>query len=245
MGQQATITAYERKFADWRLDRVEADGSFSGYASLFDAVDLGKDVIERGAFARSLRQRGAAGIRMLFQHDPAEPIGVWTEIREDRHGLFVRGRLATEVTRAREVHALMKSGALDGLSIGFKTMKAKKDAAGGVRRVLEADLWEISVVTFPMQPGARIHAVKGGGLPTIRQFERWLTRDAGLTRGEAQTVIGKGFAALWRERDAAPDSDLNPEGMLLRRIRSATRLLTPTIRKRNHVWNSNRRNASA
>lgn len=233
MNVQSTIMAGERKFADLRLDKVEADGSFSGYASLFDAVDLDKDVIERGAFAKSLRQRGAAGIRMLFQHDPAEPIGAWTEVREDARGLFVRGRLATDVTRAREVLSLMRGGALDGLSIGFKTVRAKKDSAGGVRRVLEADLWEISVVTFPMQPGARIHAVKGADLPTIRQFERWLTRDAGLTRGEAHTVIGKGFAALRRERDAAPGND--PDSALVRRIRSATRLFIPNDRKRNNV----------
>lgn len=194
-----------------------------GYASLFGAVDLGKDVIERGAFARSLRQRGAAGIRMLFQHDPGQPIGSWTEIREDARGLFVRGRLATEVTRAREVLSLLRGGALDGLSIGFKTVRARKDMADGVRRVLEADLWEISVVTFPMQPGARIHAVKSAGLPTVRQFERWLTRDAGLTRGEAQAVIGRGFAALRRERDAAPGND--PDTQLARRIRGATHML--------------------
>ena len=143
------------------LDEVEPDGVFSGYASLFGAVDLGKDVVEKGAFAASLKTRGAAGIRMLFQHDPAEPIGVWTEIREDARGLFVRGRLTKEVARAREVLSLMRGGALDGLSIGFRAVRAKNDPKSGVRRILEADLWEISVVTFPMLPDARIDTVKG------------------------------------------------------------------------------------
>ena len=143
---------------------------------------------------------------MLFQHDPSQPIGVWTEIKEDARGLLVRGQLAKDVGRAREVLSLMRGGALDGLSIGFRTVRARSEAGTGVRRVLEADLWEISVVTFPMLPEARIHAVKsvtGAPLPTIREFERWLTRDAGLTRGDAQAVIAKGFARLKRERDAA------------------------------------------
>jgi HK97 family phage prohead protease len=198
--------ADERKFVDLVLDDVAADGTFSGYASLFGRVDLGRDVVEKGAFAKSLKTRGAAGIRMLFQHDPNEPIGVWTELSEDERGLFVRGRLAAGVARAREVLSLMKGGALDGLSIGFRAVRARTDQASGVRRILEADLWEISVVTFPMQPGARVEKVKAfpgfGGLPSVREFERWLTRDAGLTRSEARAVIVKGFANLKRERDA-------------------------------------------
>ena len=132
---------------------------FSGYASLFGRVDLGKDLVEKGAFAASLKARGAAGIRMLFQHDPAEPIGVWSEIREDARGLFVRGRLTKDVARAREVLSLMRGGALDGLSIGFRAVRAKSDPRSGVRRILEADLWEISVVTFPMLPSARVSDV--------------------------------------------------------------------------------------
>ena len=209
----------ERKFTDLALGEVDADGTFSGYASLFGRVDLAKDVVEHGAFTASLRKRGAAGVRMLFQHDPNEPIGAWTGIREDERGLFVRGRLATEVGRAREVLSLMRGKALDGLSIGFRTVRAKADAGRGVRRILEADLWEISVVTFPMLPEARVAQVKGR-LPTVREFERWLTRDAGLTRSDARTVIAKSFATLMRERDAAP-----PAGDLAGAIRAATRLI--------------------
>jgi phage prohead protease, HK97 family len=148
-----------RKFADLTLAGVTGDGRFSGYASIFDKMDLGRDVIEPGAFARSLARRGAAGVRMLYQHDPNEPIGAWTVIREDDRGLYVEGRLTAGVGRAGDVLALMKSGALDGLSIGFQTVRAKGDGRG-VRHVLEADLWEISVVTFPMQPEARIVNVK-------------------------------------------------------------------------------------
>lgn len=139
-----------------------AAGAIEGYASLFGVVDLSGDLVERGAFAHSLRRRGTA-IRMLFQHDPSEPIGIWTEIAEDARGLHARGTLNLAVGRAREVAALLAQGAIDGLSIGFKTVRARK--TGGVRRLAEIDLWEISVVTFPMLPDARVEAQKSMRLP--------------------------------------------------------------------------------
>jgi phage prohead protease, HK97 family len=151
---------WNEKHVDLDLETVGGDGRFSGYASIFGAIDLGRDIIEPGAFAASLRKRGAEAVRMLFQHDPDQPIGRWSEIREDRRGLYVEGRLALGVARGREVHELMKAGALDGLSIGFQTVKARSEKAAGIRRILAADLFEISVVTFPMQPGARVTAVK-------------------------------------------------------------------------------------
>lgn len=148
------------RFASLDLKSLNRDGSFSGYASVFGEVDLGKDQVERGAFRKSLAERGAADVRMLFQHDPSEPIGAWKTIREDNRGLYVEGVLSDGVARAREVHQLLKNSALDGLSIGFRTVRARTDAKSGVRRILEADLWEISVVTFPMLPSARVQNVK-------------------------------------------------------------------------------------
>ncbi|MGL4394912.1 MAG: HK97 family phage prohead protease, partial [Hyphomicrobium sp.] len=134
------------------------------------------------------------------------PIGVWDDIREDARGLYVRGRLMHDVTRAREVLSLIRAGALDGLSIGFKTLKGRRDARTGVRRLEKVDLWEISIVTFPMQPEARVASVKAraidAGCVTERQFERWLTRDAGLTRMEARAVLRRGFNGLKALRDA-------------------------------------------
>jgi HK97 family phage prohead protease len=150
----------ETKFARTALASVAEDGTFAGYASLFGKADLGRDMVMPGAFRASLARRGAGGVKMLFQHDPAEPIGVWTDIREDGQGLAVRGRLTTGVARAREVLALMRAGALDGLSIGFRTVRGRTDAKSGVRELLEVDLWEISVVTFPMLPEARVASVK-------------------------------------------------------------------------------------
>jgi HK97 family phage prohead protease len=160
MTADAIIAGRELRFAGLEIKTLTEAGVFTGYASLFGEVDLGKDRVERGAFLKSLARRGAAGIRMLFQHDPAEPIGAWKVIREDGRGLYVEGALSDGVARAREVHQLMKARALDGLSIGFQTVRARSEPATGVRQILEADLWEISIVTFPMLPGARIGEVK-------------------------------------------------------------------------------------
>jgi HK97 family phage prohead protease len=161
MNGRALALLLDTKRADLELSLVDESGVFSGYASLFGETDLAQDVVERGAFARSLARRGASGIRMLFQHDPNQPIGVWAEVSEDPRGLYVKGKLTHGVGRAAEVLSLMRAGALDGLSIGFRTVRASPDRSKGLRRILEADLWEISVVTFPMLPGARVDVVKG------------------------------------------------------------------------------------
>lgn len=142
-----------------------------GYASLFGIADQGGDVIGAGAYAASLARIAARGdrVRMLWQHDPAHPIGVWEEIREDGQGLWVRGRLLPEVARAREAAALVAAGAIDGLSIGYRTLRAERDGKG--RRVLtEIELWEVSLVTFPMLREAKIgrnHARKSSGPEAI------------------------------------------------------------------------------
>nr|WP_232631680.1 HK97 family phage prohead protease [Methylobacterium sp. Leaf118] len=128
------------------------DGHFTGYASLFGVPDLGRDTVAPGAFAASLARRG--GVRMLWQHDPAEPIGTWLSLAEDARGLRVAGRLNLAVQRAREIDALLRDHALDGLSIGFRVVRAVPERGG--RRLLAIDLWEVSLVTFPLQPEARI-----------------------------------------------------------------------------------------
>ena len=198
----------DRKSMALEIKDVRPSGEFTGYASLFDKLDLGKDKIAKGAFSRSLNTRGPSGIRMLFQHDPTDPIGTWLEIREDQRGLFVRGKIAAETSRGGEIVKLLHAGAIDGLSIGFKTKSSSTDRKSGVRTVHEADLWEISIVTFPMLPQARITEVKNGQsrtLPSIREFENWLKQDAGLTRSQARCVIAKGYAQLAGKRDAAGD----------------------------------------
>ena len=150
----------EHRFTPLDLKQVEPDGTFSGYASLFNTEDMGHDIVLPGAFRDSLKQRGPAGIKLLFQHKPDEPIGIWEGLKEDARGLYARGRLMLAVARAREVLALMRAGALDGLSIGFRAVTGRRDARTGIRRLARIDLWEISIVTFPLLPDARVAHVK-------------------------------------------------------------------------------------
>ena len=145
---------------------IDADGTVEGYASLFGEIDQARDMVMRGAFADTLAARGLRRIPMLFQHDPSEPVGIWLELREDHRGLFARGRLIPDVTRGRELLSLLRAGAIDGLSIGFRTAKARIDPRTRIRRLYAVDLWEVSIVTFPMLTGARVRSVKRA--PTSR-----------------------------------------------------------------------------
>jgi HK97 family phage prohead protease len=189
----------------FELKALDAAGGFEGYASVFDVVDQGRDVILKGAFLRSLKERGAAGIRLLWQHDPKEPIGVIDDLREDGRGLYVRGRLLLDVARAKEAYALMKAGALDGLSIGFHAVAADMDERSGVRFLKDLDLWEISLVTFPMQDLARVTHFKER--PSLRDFETFLREAGGFSRGEAKGLAARGYKALQREAGGAGEGD--------------------------------------
>ena len=124
-----------------------------GYASLWGVADLNGDVVTRGAFAASLTKTGAGGVRMLHQHESRAVVGVWDEMVEDERGLRVAGRIFDWSPEARYARALARAGALDGLSIGFRSRRARRD--GRLRVLTEVELWEVSLVTFPMLPGAR------------------------------------------------------------------------------------------
>lgn len=147
--------------------QMVSDGTMiEGHASLFGLTDQGGDIVVKGAYAASLKRLAARGdkVRMLWQHDPTRPIGVWDEIREDDRGLWVKGRLLPEIAQAREAAALIAAGAIDGLSIGYRTISAERDAKG--RRLLsEVELWEVSLVTFPMLAEAKV------GRKSDRAFE--------------------------------------------------------------------------
>lgn len=167
------------------------DGIIEGYASLFGAIDQARDMVMPGAFRLTLQQRGLRKIPMLFQHDPSEPIGVWLELREDFRGLWARGKLIPEVTRARELYALLKAGVVDGLSIGYRTRHGAIDPRSRIRRLHQVDLWEISLVTFPLLDGARVDAVKQSRMRSAAERE-W------------QQLIGAGHIDSGTGADAPP-----------------------------------------
>ncbi len=131
------------------------DLKISGYASLFGQADMSGDVVMRGAFAASLLARSNHPLPLLFGHETQKPIGVWDRIFEDETGLFVSGRILKDNKRARHIARLVSEGAISGLSIGYRPIRATPRAAGG-RTLLELDLWEVSVVAFPMLRSARI-----------------------------------------------------------------------------------------
>lgn len=145
---------------DANLYPTGAKGEFEGYASVFGVMDLGRDVVMPGAFRASIARRGVGGVKLLWQHDPGQPLGIWTSLQEDGRGLHVRGALDLQQSKSREILSLLKQGALDGLSIGYRTEIERKDPETGLRRLERIDLWEISLVTFPLLPQARVQSVK-------------------------------------------------------------------------------------
>ena len=191
------MTDIQHKSIAFEIKREPDDnGVFEGYASVFDIVDNGMDVVSRGAFTKSIAARKP---KMLWQHDPSQVIGVWDEVTEDERGLFVKGRLLKDVVKGREAMALMRHGAIDSMSIGYKTIAATDEGSGAVRRLLEVGLFEISIVTFPMLESAKITDIKS--IKTERDFEAFL-RDAGYSRKEATAIALHGYKALEPQRDA-------------------------------------------
>jgi HK97 family phage prohead protease len=182
-------------------------GTFSGYGAVFSNVDLGRDVIAPGAFTDSLAKWNAKGKlpRMFWQHNSRQPIGTWTEMKEDSYGLFVRGKLTKGVQAADEAYLLMKDGALDGLSIGYETVDDTYDSALNVRKLNKLNLYEISPVSIGMNPEALIAAVKAAdSIKTIREFEDFLRDEGGFSHAAAKAIAAGGFKSSEpRDEDGA------------------------------------------
>ncbi|MBM2293759.1 HK97 family phage prohead protease [Sulfitobacter pseudonitzschiae] len=196
-------------------------GEFEGYGAVFNNEDLGGDTLLPGAFSTSLASKNLSRIKLLYQHRMDEVIGHFLEVREDAKGLFVRGKLALEVARAREVHALMKIGALDSMSMGYKTIRSERDEERWTRKLIEVDLWEVSIVTFPQNPAALINQIKSAP-ETPKDLEKLLRDVGGYSRTQAKAIVADGFKAVKGLRDAGNDgnggSDLMAE---LKRARRA------------------------
>jgi len=184
---------------EYKMDEGE-EGTFEGYASIFGELDNGMDIVAKGAFTDTLQS--PTKIKMLWQHDQAQPIGVWEDVREDDKGLRVKGRILTEVQKGKEALALMRAGALDSMSIGYQAKEIAREGGGAVRRLLSVKLFEISLVTFPMLESANVTAVKT--VDTIRDLEKRL-RDAGFSQTEAKGIAARGFDGLNARRDGEAD----------------------------------------
>ena len=192
----------EHKSLAFEAKNITEDGHFEGYASIFGNVDSDMDIIERGAFSDSLaKYKSKAKLpKLLWQHNPQEVIGVYEDMKEDDRGLWVRGRLLKDVAKGKEAYALLKAGAMEGMSIGFMTVDAMYEgASNSIRKIMKADLWGVSLVTWGANPDALVTDVKG--VKTERDFERFL-RDAGYSRKEATAIALHGFKAIDGQRDA-------------------------------------------
>lgn len=183
-------------------------GTWEGYASVFGNVDLGGDVVERGAF-KEIATNKAGQVVALWQHSTRDPIGVAT-VKEDDTGLHVSGQLVLEDPVARKAHAHMKAGSVRGMSIGYDVLAGGAEIlSSGVRRLKALKLWEVSLVTFGMNPLAQITSAKSvGEIITIRDFENYL-RDAGFSRTDAAAAASGGWKAVQARRDAGQTIDLS------------------------------------
>jgi HK97 family phage prohead protease len=179
----------------------ETTGIFSGYGSVFGNVDSYNEVVLQGAFSKSLSEKTPNKIKLLWQHKSDDEIGVYNQVREDDYGLFVEGQLAIkDVQQAKEAYALLKMGALDGLSIGYSVNEGGQKAKDGVVYLSDINLWEISVVTFPANTAANITQVKTNSIDNIRDFEKHL-RDVGFSVSQAKRIASHGFKAIDSHRE--------------------------------------------
>lgn len=184
---------------EWKAD---GEGVIEGYGSVFDVVDTGGDIVAQGAFTRSLQS--GRKVKMLMQHDASDVVGVWDELSEDGNGLRVKGRILTQIRKGSEAYELVKAGALDGLSIGYRTVKSMD--RGERRVIMQAELWEVSLVTFPMNEMARIDAVKAAEMARD-EIERLLTLRAGLSRSVARKLLASGYEGIKDMRGAVDGAD--------------------------------------
>ncbi|MBR7715526.1 HK97 family phage prohead protease [Acinetobacter nosocomialis] len=186
---------------------VQEDGFFSGYLAVFNNIDSHGDVIRKGAFLKTIEEWNSKGKypAIFWNHDPDEPIGVFTLMREDDKGLYVEGRLLiSDIVRAKSTYALMKVKAIDGMSIGYITIQATHDPQTMIRELLELELVEGSIVAFPSNPNSLISSVKSklqdGELPSLPEFEKFL-RESGFSKTQATVIASKGLRHLLSESE--------------------------------------------
>lgn len=199
---------------DFEVKSVADDGTFNGYGSVWDVVDSYQEIVAKGAFTDSLAELSAKGrpVPVLWQHRSSEPIGVWTNLKEDDRGLYGDGQILLDAGEMeRRAYAHMKARTVTGLSIGYWVRESSFDEKTGIRTLTKLDLVEISLVTFPANDDARVEAVKfklaRGEMPTERELEKFL-REAGFSKSRAAGVVAHGLTEMRRRESerAATDS---------------------------------------
>lgn len=198
------------KFHDIAFDikEVRTSGTFAGYGSVYGVIDQGDDIVAQGCFTDSLAEWQNKGRMpaLLWQHRASEPIGVYTSIKEDENGLYVEGKLALKTQQGAEAYELLQMKAISGLSIGFMTREDSFDQKTGVRTIKKADLWECSLVTFPMNDEARIESVKSiAQINDFKSAEHFLRESGGLSRSESTAFVSR-IKSL-TQRDSADDNE--------------------------------------
>lgn len=214
MNDNVTPINQEHKTIELEIKLMEADeGVFEGYGSIFGNKDSYGDIVEVGAFSDYLSKNKPKNVKLLWQHNPYEPIGVYEEVRQDEKGLYVKGRLLiNDVARAREAYALMKNGAITGLSIGFTINKNGSEYVDNIRYLKSLSLWEISVVTFPANQRAVVSAVKDAlkQPENIRDFESFLREVGGFSNNQAKYIALHGYTkGLQREAEEDDEQKLS------------------------------------
>lgn len=181
---------------NFEIKNLDSDGSFAGYASVFNLVDSQNDTIINGAFMDSIKNR-ADEIKLLWQHKPDEPIGKIINLQEDNYGLFIIGSLDLNISKAREAYSLLKEGIITSMSIGYNVIDSQYDQKDDIRKIYKVNLWEISLVTFPANSNAVITRVKNKVIPSnIREFENYL-RNAGFSRNKSKIISSCGYNAAY------------------------------------------------
>ena len=223
------MSILKTKAISFDVKAIDDEGFFSGYCSVNDVKDSYGEVVKKGAFADSIKAWSDKGKMppILWQHNRSEVIGVWTKLTEDDHGLYGEGRLLVkDVARARETHALMKHGAIDGLSIGYRLQKWSYNEDDNVLELLAIDLKEVSVVTFPANEESRIDNVKSilekGEMPTLPEFEKFLRDAGGFSKSQATAIAGHGLRSLIQgEPDSkqSADTDMGDALTILKNIK--------------------------
>lgn len=197
----------ERPF---EVKEIGKDGKFTGYGSVFGELDSYRDIVMPGAFVKSLRndfQQKERKVPMLWQHNTWSPIGIYPIIKEDDKGLYLEGECNMDVQQGRECFALMKQGALTGLSIGYSTVRYEWDEELEVRKLMEVNLWEVSPVTFPAGDSARAQVKSLTEVGTMAELESYLRDAYGVSRTEAKALAAKLKAVTAGQRDADTGAD--------------------------------------